>query len=200
MHLEVFYSGMITAAGRRASTEDPPAPRFPAYGPIEGVLGVAMLYLVVARATPTFVTVLEDLAPLFDPATVRTILAVALWVVLAITLVEQVRRQLTALDLYPHAKTAIDPSGRPLSGRHMVGYIVVLVLGLLFIPYAYDAALNTAAAIIPIVAYQSVEPFFVWDFIVMVVFFITYGLTIRALDRLLVYGTRLALGERHQDR
>lgn len=191
---------MGTFSRANATTPGGREPRFPAYGPIEGVLGVAMLYLVVARATPTFVTVLEDLAPLFEPATVRTILAVTLWAILAATLVEQVRRQLTALDLYPHAKTAFDPSGRPLSGRRMVGYLVVLVLGLLFIPYTYDAALNTAAALIPTVAYQNAEPFFVWDFVVMVIFFITYGLTIRALDRLIIYGTRLALVDRRQDR
>src|SRR6056297_2245399 len=72
-------------------------PQFPAYGPIDAVLGLVLFYVVVDRATPTVVDVFGEVLPDVSSSTVELGLAIFLWFVVAVTLIEQLRRQLIAL-------------------------------------------------------------------------------------------------------
>ena len=69
----------------------------PAYGPVDALLGYGLFYVVVERATPTVVAVVGDAVG--DAALVRLGLALALWFVLAVTLIDQLQRQLAALGV-----------------------------------------------------------------------------------------------------
>jgi hypothetical protein len=80
-----------TTAGRR--------PHLPAYGPIDGVLGFAVFYVFVERATPTVVDVFTAAVPGVAASTVGFGLAALLWFVLAVTLLDQLQRQLAAVGV-----------------------------------------------------------------------------------------------------
>lgn len=183
-------------ANRTVQRTSAPAagPHFPAYGPLEGVFGFVLFYVIVDRTTPMFVSVLSELQPGIPAETVRTIFAASLWVVAVLTFLGQLRRQVTALGL-ANGRGTVGDVRRPglLDGRRALGYGVLLLLGWLFVAVSWESALATAVDLIPIVGFQDVDAFDPFEFVVMVAFFVAYGVATRALDRLLVGGVRYAL-------
>ena len=95
------------ASGTARTTPDADI-HVPAYGPVEGVLGVALFYVLVDRASPMVVSVTAELLPGVPASAIRTSLAASIWVVGAVTVVDQLRRQLAALGATRHPEGARD--------------------------------------------------------------------------------------------
>jgi hypothetical protein len=186
---------MPAAADRDADARtgsERPVP--PADGPIEAALGFVLFYVVVDRATPTVVDVFAEEVLDLAPSLVGLALAGFLWFVLVVSVVDQVRRQLAALGLASHDAVGWTPwQPSPLSGGGVLGYGVLLAVGSLVAVLTVQTGLATAVELIPIVATLDVAAFPVADFVVMVVFFVSYGLATRALDRLVMGALRSAV-------
>ena len=65
--------------------------QFPAYGPIEAILGYGLFYFLVERVTPAIVTVFSETVLDLAPSFIRFGLAVTLWFILIVTVIDQLR-------------------------------------------------------------------------------------------------------------
>lgn len=196
MGLQGLHSGMNTEFTSGAVESAPvsrEAPRFPEYGPVDASLGFALFYVLVVRATPTVVEVLTDVLSV-SPSFVGTGLAALLWFVLAVTVLDQARRQLAALGVgsYEGGWPNRPKSGVP-SRELALAYLGGLVVGGLLAWWTFAPAVETAVALIRVVAARDVGAFDLLAFLVMVVFFVSYAVATRSLDRLVVGGIRAAL-------
>lgn len=186
---------MSTYAGERTPTDrSSERTRYqPAYGPVDAALGFGLFYVLVDRATPVVVDVAREV-PGIDPSLVRFGLAAALWFVLTVTVVDQLRRQLAALGVGTHDAVDPDPASRaPPTESVALAYLVLFVLGGGLAWLTVERALETAVALIPAVAALDAGAFVSVDFAVMVVFFLSFAVATRSLDRLVVGGIRWAL-------
>jgi len=159
----------------------------PAYGPIEAALGYVVFYVFVTRATPTLVEVVPNSIGGITPSLVRLGLALALWLVLAANVIEQVRRQIVAFregyaDDFFQASVS--------TGSWMLGYLALLLVGSLLAVWTFDRAVDTGISLIRMVVTLDVGSFVLPDFVVMVAFFIAFGAASRAVDRLVIGGIR----------
>ena len=178
---------MRDGGGRAART----GPSFPADGPIDSALGYLLFYVLVDRATPTIVDVATDILPV-SPSLVGTALAALLWFVLATTLLDQGRRQLAALGV---VGSDARRRSRRLSGRAALTHLVVVLVGGAVAWLTVDRALATAVALIPIVTRLDASAFPVADIVVLVVFFVAFGVATHSLDRLVFGSIRNLLGD-----
>ncbi|MEF8869953.1 MAG: hypothetical protein V5A85_15615 [Haloarculaceae archaeon] len=170
----------------------------PAYGPVDAVLGYALFYVVVDRATPTVVDVFRDVLPGLSPSLVRLGLAALLWFVLAATALEQGRRQLAALGVVDgDAGDRLSASGSRAvpSEPRALAYLVLLVVGALVATWTFDRAIETVVSLIPAVAALDVGAFLTGEVLVLVAFVVAFEAATWALDRLLVGGFRALLAE-----
>ena len=172
----------------------------PAYGPVDAVLGYALFYVVVDRATPTVVDVLAGALPGVSPSLVGLGLAALLWFVLAVTAIEQVRRQLAALGVVDGDATGwFARSGSRSrvvpSEPRALAYLVLLVVGGLVATWTFDRAVETVVSLIPAVAAADVGAFATGEVLVLVAFVLAFEAATWALDRLLVGGVRALLIE-----
>ena len=172
-------AGAATTGGRRR-------PRFPAYGPIEGALGLVAFYLVIDRATPAVVAVLTDALEV-GPGAVRFGLAAFVWFVLAVTVLDHARRQLVALGVGGHAAV---PGRLPNWAAALVpstrGYLVLLVVGGTLAALTVEVALAAVDDVVRAVGTLEVAAFPMEEFALLVVFAVSYGLATQALDRLVI--------------
>ena len=180
----------MTRDGARGVTERDGA-SFPADGPIEGALGYLLFYVLVARATPTVVDVVTDALPGVSASLVGTALAALLWFVLATTLLDHGRRQLAALGVVGSDAWR---RSRRLSGRAALTHLAVVLVGGTAAWLTVDRALATAVALIPVVARLDARGFPVADVVVLVVFFVAFGVATHSLDRLVLGSVRNLLG------
>ncbi|MUV57168.1 hypothetical protein GJ632_07280 [Halogeometricum sp. CBA1124] len=169
---------------------------FPAYGPVDAVLGLLLFYYLVDRATPTVVAVLTESTLSLSPSLVRFGLAAFVWFVLAVTVLEQVRRQLASLGIgrYDANRSSIFGRKTPTETQALVALVAVLVFGLAA-AWTFESAVSTAMSMIRVVATLDAGAFVPGEFAVMVVFFISFSLASKALDRLLVGGFRMLFTE-----
>lgn len=188
------YSTMSTAQATDARGETAHERRFPAYGPIDALLTFALFYVVVDRATPTVVDVVTDVLPSVSPSLVGLGLAAFLWFVLLATLLDQGRRQLVALGVIdgdvrrPTLWSAVLPTG-----ASTVAYLVVLLLSGALAWRTFDRAIATAVSVIRWIAALDFGAFVSVEFLVLVVFFVAFGLAAASLDRLVIGGIRAVL-------
>jgi hypothetical protein len=168
-----------------------PARYVPAYGPVDAVLGYALFYVVVDRVTPTVVDVGTTVLPGVAPSAIGFALAAALSFILVVTVVDQLRRQLAAAGLSSHSEIDPDPSTRtPPSEPLALGYLLVGVFGGGIAWLTFEPAMRALNSLIPVVATLDVGGFVVAQFVVLVVFFLSFAAATRSLDRLLVGGVR----------
>jgi len=167
--------------------------RFPAYGPVEALLGFALFYVLVDRTTATLVAVFTDVLDV-APSAVGFALAAILWFVGTVTLVEQVRRQRAALGVGTHDEVARDARSPtvPSETRALVALATVLVGGLVA-AWTFERAVDVVASLARIVGTVDVTAVPLADVAVLVVFFVSYGAATRALDRLVIGGIRGAV-------
>lgn len=163
---------------------------FPAYGPIEAVLGYALFYVLVDRVTPAVVAVFgEDVG--LSPSFVRFGLAAALWFVLAVTAPDQVRRQLAALGVGSDDDYRLRTWSRvtPESVR-TAGYLAALVVGSGVALVTFESAVEALLSLIPVVGAVDVAAFDFVDLLVLITFFVAYSAATHSLDRLVVGALR----------
>jgi hypothetical protein len=185
----------VTTQSDRGAAQEP---GFPAYGPVEAVLGYAMFYVVIDRVTPavveTFSVTVLDLSPSF----VRFGLAAALWFVLAVTALDQVRRQLVALGVLGDGD---DDPGLRLWSRvtpgslRISGYAATFVVGTAVAAVTFERAIAALLALIPAVATADAVAVNLGGGLVLAVFFVAYGVATHSLDRLVVGTVRALVSE-----
>jgi hypothetical protein len=167
---------------------------FPAYGPVDAVLGLWLFVVVVDRLTPPIVAVARDVLPGVSSSLVTTALALFVWFVIVVTVLEQLRRQLAALGL-GRAERRWWRHGRrgPPSLLAVVWYLLVLVVAGVVAGWTVESALATAAALVPAVAAIDVGAILTWRLVTMVVFFVAFSVATKALDRLVVGAFRAGI-------
>jgi len=182
---------METTTSSPSRRTDNPADEFPAYGPLDGVLGYALFYVVVDRVTPAVVEVFSETVLDLSPSFVGFGLAAALWFVLAVTVVDQTRRQLAALGLVSYDEYQLRVWSRvtPASVR-TAGYLVALAVGGTVATLTFERAIEALLGFIPVVATADVVAFDVVGVLTLVVFFVSYGVATHALDRLVIGAIR----------
>lgn len=165
--------------------------QFPAYGPIEAGLDYLLFYVLVDRTTPAVVTVFSDTVLDLSPSFVRFGLATALWFVLVVTALDQVRRQLAALGVgtYDEYQLRVWSRVTPSSLR-TAGYLLALITGTAVTVITIDRAVEALLSLIPVVATVDLVAFDLVELFVMVVFFISYSIAAHSLDRLVIGGIR----------
>ena len=179
----------MSTAHPTAPADRRPRTAFPAYGPVEAALGFAAFYVFVTRATPTVVDVVPAAVGL-SPSTVGFGLAAFLWFALVVSAIEQLRRQVGAAR--DGARDDAFQAAVP-TGTWMLGYGLVLLLAGWFAAVTFDRAVETGIALLRLVVTLDVGTFVYVDAIVLVGFFVAFGLAVRAADRLVIGGLR-ALG------
>lgn len=169
--------------------------RFPAYGPVDAALGYGLFYAVVDRATPAIVDVLAEALPDASPSLIGRGLAIALWVVLTITVLDQLRRQLAALGFGTHV--AVRPRYPSRSRPSLTGLLVrlvVTVVGGFVAAVTFDSALDTAVSLVRAVGSFEVDALVPAELAVLLVFFVAFGIAARAADRLIIGALRAVVG------
>lgn len=163
----------------------------PAYGAIDAGLGYVLFYVVVDRATPTVVDVVTDAHPDVAPSVVRFGLAAVLWIVLVLSVVDQLHRQLAALGVVTHDAVQPRPAFRAVPSRPLgATYLVLVVLSTVVAARTYDVGIDTAVVMIRVVA--TLDPSLVTtaEVVGMVAFFVSFATATHSLDRLVIDGLR----------
>jgi hypothetical protein len=179
----------LTSTGTGGAREEPG--RFPAYGPLDAVLGLVLFYYLLGRVTAEAAVVLPDVVADLSGADVRLAAAFFAWFVVAVTLLDQGYRQLAALGVVDGGRSRVDVVDRvvPTEAQALGSLVLVLLFGLLA-ALSFETGVDTAVAMVEIVARLDPGAFVVGDLVVMVVFFVSYAVATRALDRLVVGGLR----------
>lgn len=166
---------------------------FPAYGPIEAILGYVLFYVLVDRATPVVVETFSETVLDLSPSFLEFGLAMALWFVLGVTAIDQVRRQLAALGLVSYDEYQLRVWSRVTpSSLRTTGYLVAVVVGGGVAVLTFQRAIETLVSLIPLFATVDPAGFDIIGLLAMVTFFVAYGIATHSLDRLVI-GTIHAL-------
>ncbi|WP_458189107.1 hypothetical protein [Haladaptatus sp. NG-WS-4] len=184
---------MSTYANTRSRTDSRGGRPVPAYGPVDAVLGFVLFYVVVDRATPTIVDVSTNVLPDLSPSLVGLGLAALLWFVFTMTVLDQVRRQFAAFGVGTHDAVGDTRGHTTLTETQALAYLVLVLVGSVVAVWTFDSAMETAVSMIRTVSTLDVAAFVPVDVVVMVVFFVSFGVTTRALDRLVIGGIRAML-------
>jgi hypothetical protein len=171
-----------------APRSDPAIHReFPAYGPIEAILGYVLFYVLVGRATPVVVETFSETVLDLPPSFLRFGLAIALWFVLAVTAIDQVRRQLAALGLVSYDEYQLRVWSRVTpSSLRTTGYLVAVVVGGGIAVLTFQPAVETLLSLIPVFATVDPARIDIVGLLAMVTFFVAYGIATHSLDRLVI--------------
>jgi len=169
--------------------------RFPAYGPVEAVLGYLLFYVLVSRATPAAVAAFGGAGLDLSPSFLRFGLAAALWFVLALTAVDQLRRQLAALGVgtYDDGRLRVWSRVAPSSLR-ATGYLLALTVGAAVAAATFDGAVETLLALIPVAVVDGTAVDLA-DVLSLVAFFLAYSVAAHSLDRLAIGAIRALASE-----
>lgn len=159
--------------------------RFPAYGPVDAALGYWLFYVVVDRLTPTVVELFTAQVVDFDPAPVRHSLALLLWLVLVVTVLGQLREQVDALVGRDEGSRRWIPESYWLVG-HGVSLLVAGAVAAL----TFDVGIEATRSLLVHVATLDLRLGLLVDVLTVVVFFGSFGVATRSLDRLVVGGLR----------
>ena len=168
---------------------------YPEYGPVETLLGIGLFYLLVDRLTPVIVEGLASPFPSLGADTVRTSLAVAIWVIAGLSLLGLV---LTQVKANPRRFENAEGLNRFLAvrrptDRHYRFHLALTIFGGTTAMLAWERTLAVLAAILPMVVAPSGElpaTITVGNAAVLVVFFLGFAASARGLDRLVIGGVR----------
>jgi len=167
----------------------------PAYGLVDAVLTYAMFYVIVDQLTPTVTTTLSTTLPDVSPDTVGLGLAVFLWFVLVVTVIDQARRQLAALGIGRHSAVDSDRSNPAVPAKtSFVVYLLAAVFAGVVVVGTVDTAIDTLHATVVIVARPETATFDFWAIALLVLFFVAYGVLTWSVDRFVIGGLRSVLG------
>lgn len=182
---------MDISTANRHSRESDTGRQFPAYGPIEAVLGYVLFYIIIERVTPAIVTVFSETVLELSTALVHLGLAAMLWFVLVVTAFDQFRRQLAALGVGSYEEYELRLWSRVTpSSLRTTGYIVAFVFGTGVAVITFDRAVAALKSLIPVVATVDVLAIDFVEVFVMVVFFLAYSIGAHSFDRLAIGAIR----------
>lgn len=184
---------MSTATDSNPRSDAGAGLRFPAYGPVDAALGYVLFYVVVDRATPAIVDVLAETLPDASPSLVRLGLAATLWVVLAVTALGQLRRQLAALGVGTRGARSRRASRSRPSLLGLVGNLAVALVAGLVAALTFASALETVVALIRLLARLEIDALVPAKIAVMIVFFVAFGIAARSADKLVIGSIRAVL-------
>ncbi|WP_049981144.1 hypothetical protein [Halolamina rubra] len=173
---------MQTESTRYSTTDE----RFPAYGPLEAALGYVLFYVLVDRVTPAVVELFSETVLEFSPSFVGFGLAALLWFVLAVTVLDELRRQLAALGVVAGQPRVRVWSRVSPGSLRTLGYLVGLIVGAGVAALTFEPAVATILSLIPAVATVDPARIDLVGLLVMVVFFVAYSTATHALDRLVI--------------
>lgn len=179
-------SASVGSGSREVSETDP---QFPAYGPIDAILGYLLFYVLIDRTTPGIVTVFSETVLDLSPSFMRFGLAIVLWFILVVIIIDQTRRQLAALGVvtYDDHQLRVWSRVTPSSVRTS-GYLFAFVAGAVIAVITFDLAVEVLVSLIPIMATVDVGAFDIIGLFEMIVFFLAYSIASHSLDRLLIGG------------
>lgn len=161
---------------------------FPEYGLVDAILGFAMFYVVVATVTDPMA---EGLAGILgvDPDAIRTWFAIGLWIILGLTVLGQLTKQLKD---NPHrfstddARRAFLERRRPGPLRYL-GAILATTVGAAIAWLLIEEFLMALVSLaIVIVGPATITGISLWTVIWLVSFSIGFGLFTFGLDRLVI--------------
>jgi hypothetical protein len=185
----------MTASDAREQNSDSLRLYYPAYGPIEAVVGVGLFYLIVDRVTPTLVAGLDGPLPDLVPEPLTTFMAFLLWVVLGATVTGVVLTQLRENPREFTTPAECDEflaSNQPSAWEYSRNGAMALLGGAIAL-----LTWNTFIFVLRSITVVVVEPggaveatVAVTDVAVFVVFLVGFAACVRGLDRLVVGGLR----------
>lgn len=184
-------SRMSTSVGSGSRRVSETNRHFPAYGPIDAVLGYILFYVLIDRVTPAIVTVFSETVLDLSSSFVRFGVAIVLWFILVVIIIDQTRRQLAALGVFTYDDYQLRVWSRvtPSSVRTS-GYLFAFFAGTVIAVRTFDRAVEVLLSLIPIVATVDVGAFDIVGLLEMIVFFLAYSIATHSLDRLLIGGIR----------
>jgi len=161
---------------------------YPEYGLVDAILGFAMFYVVVATVTEPMAEGLSGILGV-GPGAVRTWFAIALWVILGLTTLDQVTKQLRA---NPHRFADADERRtflereRPGPIRYL-GAILATAVGGGIAWFLLDEFLIAIVSVVGIVlGPATITSISLWTVFWLVSFSIGFGLFTFGLDRLVI--------------
>jgi hypothetical protein len=184
------------SAERRGSADDGPSTQFPAFGPVDAVLSYALFFGIVDRVTPVVLEVVTETVLDLSASLVGLFLAALLWFVLAVTIIEQVRRQLAALGVIDSSPEEFRVWARLPAGRLQTGgYLLGFGFGAIIAWVTFEGAIEAIVSVIPAVATVDPSGVAVSKLFEMVVFFVAFSAGAHSLDRLVIGWVQTLLSE-----
>ncbi|KAB1190693.1 MULTISPECIES: hypothetical protein [Haloferax] len=166
---------------------------FPAYGPIDSLFGFVVFYIFIERATPTIVDVFSTVTAM-APSTIGFGLAGLLWFIFVVTVLDVGRRQLAAVGVGSDDSIAESNRQRGVpSVPRALFYLGVVAIGGVVAVLTFETAVETGIDMIRIVGTLDTSGFDLVGFVVMILFFVSFGAATRALDRVVIGGVRALL-------
>ena len=179
----------------RATGRGPVLLVHPEYGPVEGLVGFGIFYLLVDRLTPALVSALSGPLPDLAPDTIRLGTAGLCWLVFGLTLLSIALTQL-ADNPRKFADSAarerfLDDHRPTESGLRL--HLVLMVFGGATAVLAWDTAVAVLESMFPIVVAAGgplPAVLSLGNAAILVAFFLGFAAYARGLDRLVVGGMR----------
>lgn len=190
--------GMIASESRESPAADPGQPGrtryfMPAYGPIEGLIGYGLFYVLVDIGTPVATTAFARTGIGIDPSVIGTAGAIALWVILGLTVFGQAAEQIRRNPRRFSDRAAADAylSAMAPSGARLRTWTVLFVVGAAITGFGLEVFLKSFEALLEwsIVTVGSASPRPVP--LRLVAWFVGYSIGFSIFSR---YTDRLVLG------
>ncbi|WP_267643246.1 hypothetical protein [Haloarchaeobius amylolyticus] len=168
---------------------------YPAYGPVEAVLGFVMFYVVVDHMTPVVVSALAGPLPGFVPEPATTVAAIFLWFILGLSLFGMAQDQLRENPRRFASRAQREEflaQNRPTRSSYAY-HLVVLVVGGLTAALAWETFLEVLEALmlVPVEGTGLLSPAVgPVEIAIFVVFTVTFAAFSRAADRLAIGALR----------
>jgi hypothetical protein len=172
---------------------------YPQYGPVRSLLGVGLLYVVVERATRALVATLAAVAPAVPADAIRLAMALSLWLVLALVVLAEGRRQVAGNPRSFIAKEVLVKfldQHRPTPKWHALALGAALVGGwAMWVGWARFVDSLDGILRIGLFLYRSgnLGSFDPLNLVYGVAFLVGFGLLSWGIDRLAIGGAREAL-------
>lgn len=154
------------------------------------MLSVTVFYVFVERATSTVVDVFTAAVPGVSASAVGFGLAALLWFVLAVTVLDQLQRQLAAVGVGTRSAVArADREAGTPGETRLFAYLAGLTVG------GAVAVWTLETGMVRIVGTLDAAGFALVEFLTMLVFFVAFAAATHSLDRLVIGTVRRLIGD-----
>lgn len=168
---------------------------FPGYGPIAGIIGYVVFFLVIDAIKPAIVTTVTDLFTSVSPSQVGTMLAVFLWFIFGLTVFgithDQLRKNPYEFTNRYELQVFIEEHRLPLLGY--VLYTTLAVLGGIISLALWPSFIEVFSEFVLILSGEVsgvADTVTARDALTFVGFFLAFGAFSHGIDRLIIGGIR----------